>query len=191
MAYPHFLVIIGSTRPQRIGPDVAEWVANIGRKTISATFEIIDLRDWPLPMDDEPGIPAQGSYEQPHTRAWGAKVGGADGYVFVTPQYNWGYPAVLKNAIDHLYAEWRGKPAAIVTYGGHGGGKCAAQLHQVLSGLKMRIAGTMPALTLPPGQVQKNSGEVDAASVFAAHKDIVAATLHELHAMTIATTQSQ
>lgn len=185
MANPHFLVIIGSVRPHRIGPDVAGWVAGIGRATVPATFELVDLRDWPLPMDNEPGIPAQGHYEQPITKAWSAKISGGDGYVFVTPQYNWSFPAPLKNAIDHLYAEWRGKPAAIVSYGGHGGGKCAAQLHQVLSGLKMRLAETMPALTLPPGQVQANPGSIDAASVFATDERVVAAALHELQAMTI------
>lgn len=115
-------------------------------------------------MDEEPGVPAQGGYEQLHTRMWSAKIGGADGYVFVTPQYSWGYPAPLKDAIDHLYAEWRDKPAAVVTHGGHGGGKCAAQLRGVLSGLKVCVAATMPAPTLPAGQVKANPGSIDAAS---------------------------
>lgn len=190
MADPHFLVIIGSVRPQRIGPDVAAWVIEIGREAVPATFELVDLRDWPLPMGDEPGIPAHGGYEQPHTRAWGAKIDSVDGYVFVTPQYNWGYPAALKNAIDHLYAEWRGKPAAIVTYGGHGGGKCAAQLRQVLSGLKMQIADTMPALTLPVGQVQANPGNIDANAVFDADKSSVATALRELLALTVESDQT-
>lgn len=85
-------------------------------------------------MDDEPGIPAMGEYRQAHTRARSRKIAGADGFVFVSPQYNWGYPAPLKNALDHVYREWRGKPAVIVTYGGHGGGKCSAQLLQVIEG---------------------------------------------------------
>lgn len=184
MTDPHYLVIIGSVRPQRIGPDVARWVAAIGRDTVSATFELVDLRDWPLSMSGEPGIPAQGGYEHDQTKAWSAKVAGADGYVFVTPQYNWGYPAPLKNAIDHLYAEWRGKPVAIVTYGGHGGGKCAAQLREVLSGLKMRIADTMPALTLPAGQVQANPGFIDAENAFAGNRGDVAAAVTELRSAT-------
>jgi len=190
MADPHFLVIIGSVRRHRIGPDIAEWVAGVGRKTVPATFELIDLRDWPLPMDGEPGIPAVGRYEQPTTQAWSDKIRGADGYIFVTPQYNWGIPAPLKNAIDHLYTEWRGKPAAIISYGGHGGGKCAAQLQQVLSSLKMRLVDTMPALTLPPGQVQANPGSIDAASAFAADEGIVAAALQDLQVMTTETHQT-
>ena len=181
MSNPRFLVVIGSVRPQRIGPDVARWVANLGMSAAPAGFEVIDLRDWPLPMDDEPGIPAQGDYTQPHTRAWSRKVAGADGVVFVTPQYNWGYPAPLKNAIDHLYAEWLDKPAAIVTYGGHGGGKCAAQLREVLSGLKMRVADTMPALTLPARQIQANSGSIDPDTAFAPDRATIVAALHELY----------
>jgi NAD(P)H-dependent FMN reductase len=177
------LVIVGSVRPNRIGPEIAEWVVEIGRPLI----EIVDLQDWPLPMDDEPGIPAMGVYEQPHTQAWSDKIAMADGFVFVTPQYNWGYPAVLKNAIDHLYAEWRSKPAAIVTYGGHGGGKCAVQLRQVLTGLKMKIAETMPALTLPPGQVEENNGDIDPAVAFAEVKPAVVTALEELGSLLAAT----
>src|ERR1700722_7931287 len=142
------LVIAGSMRPRRIALQIAEWVAEIGRETTKGAFELIDLRDWPLPMDDEPGIPAGGSYEHEHTRAWSRKIAAAPAFVFVTPQYNWGYPAALKNALDHLYTEWAGKPAMIVSYGGHGGEKCAAQLRQVAEGLKLRPVPTMPAITL-------------------------------------------
>jgi NAD(P)H-dependent FMN reductase len=142
------LVIMGSVRAQRHNPVLARWVAAIGQETTGVTFELVDLADWSLPMDDEPAIPATGGYVQPHTQAWSAKIAQAAGFVFVTPQYNWGYPAALKNAIDHCYAEWRDKPLLIVTYGGHGGGKCAAQLVQVAEALKMRVVPTMPALTL-------------------------------------------
>jgi NAD(P)H-dependent FMN reductase len=180
---PLIFIIIGSVRPRRISPAVAAWVAEIGRSAIEATFELVDLRDWHLPMDDEPGIPARSGYSQPHSRAWSDRIATADAFVFVTPQYNWGYPAPLKNAIDHLYAEWRDKPAAIVTYGGHGGGKCAAQLREVLGGLKMRVAETMPALTLPPGQVEDNPGEIDAAAAFAGMKPAVVEAIGELAAL--------
>jgi NAD(P)H-dependent FMN reductase len=143
------LLIMGSTRAGRICPRIAEWVAGIGRSCTPFIYEIIDLANWPLPMDDEPRIPATGVYTQDHTRAWSDKIKSADAVVFVTPQYNWGYPAILKNAIDHLYQEWREKPAAIVTYGGHGGGKCAEQLRQVAGAVKMRVVSTSPGIVLP------------------------------------------
>ncbi len=140
-------VIIGSTRPIRIGRQIAEWVVrNIPLSTVFDS-ELLDLKDWPLPISDEPSIPATGIYAHEHTRAWSRKIAAADGYIFVTPQYNWGYPASLKNALDHLFKEWNGKPAVIVSYGYHGGGKAAAQLRQVLEGLHMRPTNTMPAMT--------------------------------------------
>jgi NAD(P)H-dependent FMN reductase len=119
---PTILVIMGSIRAVRRCPQIADWVIDIAEKSSSLKYELIDLVDWPLPMDDEPAIPETGSYTNSHTLAWSAKVAAADAFVFVTPQYNWGYPAALKNAIDHLYKEWQDKPAVIVTYGGHGGG---------------------------------------------------------------------
>jgi len=163
------LVIAGSVRPQRIAPRVAEWVAEVGRETTGGSFETVDLRDWPLPMDDEPAVPASGDYAGAHTRAWSRRVGAADAFVFVTPQYNWGYPAPLKNALDHLYREWGGKPAMIVTYGGRGGDKCAGQLLQVCEGLHMLPVATAPRLMLPRGRIESNSGEIDPAAEFAAH----------------------
>jgi NAD(P)H-dependent FMN reductase len=146
---PKILVICGSVRPTRICLDTARWVIKVLPREADIELELVDLADWPLPMDDEPGIPARDPYVHEHTRAWSRKVAEAAAYIFVTPQYNWGYPAALKNALDHLYREWATKPAMIVSYGFHGGGKCAAQLREVLEGLHMRPAATRPALTLP------------------------------------------
>jgi NAD(P)H-dependent FMN reductase len=86
----------------------------------------------------------------------------------VTPQFNWGYPAVVKNAIDHLYHEWRNKPAAIVTYGGHGGGKCAEQLRQVAGAVKMRVVPTAPGIWLPEGVIREDA-PFDPGRDFASH----------------------
>jgi NAD(P)H-dependent FMN reductase len=163
------LVIVGSTRARRLCPAIAAWVAKIGRGIISAPIELVDLKDWPLPMDDEPEIPAHGRYTFAHTEAWSRKIAGAGAFVFVTPQYNSGYPAALKNALDHLYKEWSGKTAMIVTYGGHGGGKYAAQLRQVLDGLKMRTVAAMPGFILARERINANDSRIDPASDFAGH----------------------
>ncbi|WP_246088029.1 NADPH-dependent FMN reductase [Nocardioides albertanoniae] len=97
-----------------------------------ATTEIVDLRDLDLPLLDEPKMPALGGYVHEHTKRWSALVDESDAIVLVTPQYNGGYPAPLKNAIDYLYREWHGKPMLVVSYGGRGGGMAAAQLVGVL-----------------------------------------------------------
>jgi len=174
------LVIVGSTRAQRLCSQIAEWVAEIGRAAMAAQFEIVDLRDWPLPMDDEPDIPARGDYTFEHTRAWSRKISEAHGFVFVTPQYNWGYPAPLKNALDHLYKEWSGKPAIIVTYGGHRGSKCARQLRQVLKGLKMRPVATMPGFRLTHDRIKANTGTIDPSVEFGRHRRALQQALAQL-----------
>lgn len=155
--HSNVLLIMGSARAGRVCPTIAEWIADIGRKRTEFCFELIDLTDWTLPLDDEPAIPATGRYAQDHTRAWSAKISSADAVVFVSPQYNWGYPAVLKNAIDHLYREWHEKPAMIVTYGGHGGTKCAEQLKQVAAAVKLRLVRTAPALVLPEAVIREGA----------------------------------
>jgi NAD(P)H-dependent FMN reductase len=176
------LVIGGSVRPRRICPEIAAWVTQVGRQTISASFEVVDLKEWPLPMDDEPEIPATGDYACEHTRAWSEKISEGAAFIFVSPQYNWGYPAPLKNALDHLYREWSGKPAMIVTYGGHGGGKCADQLRQVLDGLKMKTVQTTPGFKLVRERIEANAGVVEPASEFAHHLDILRRAFVELAA---------
>src|ERR1700712_5603892 len=112
--------IPGSTRPRRISRQISEWIMSTSAFPPTVKRELVDLAEWNLPMLDEPGIPAYGQYVHEHTKAWSRAISAYDGFVFVTPQYNWGYPAPLKNAIDYLYAEWQGKPAVIVSYGFHG-----------------------------------------------------------------------
>ncbi|MGC4028799.1 MAG: NADPH-dependent FMN reductase [Steroidobacteraceae bacterium] len=173
------LLIMGSTRAGRKCPQVAAWVESIGHVCPDFACEIVDLASWPLPMDDEPDIPALGHYAQAHTRAWSDKVKTADAVVFVTPQFNWGYPAVLKNAIDHLYYEWRDKPAVIVTYGGHGGTRCARQLRRVAASLKMRVVTTTPALTLPDAVIRQGA-RLDADRDFVASRPAMQRAFIEL-----------
>jgi NAD(P)H-dependent FMN reductase len=155
---PTILLIMGSVRAGRRCPQIADWVISLADKSGQLACEIVDLNEWHLPFGDEPGIPAKGgACTTDHTRAWSAKVAGADGFIIVSPQYNWGYPAALKNALDRLYKEWSEKPLVIVTYGGHGGNKCAAQLRQVAEGLKMRPADTMPAITVARDVIENDT----------------------------------
>jgi len=154
---PNILLIMGSVRAGRRCPQIAAWVISLANKSGQLACDIVDLKDWHLPFGDEPGIPARGAYMHDHTKAWSAKIAGADGFVIVSPQYNWGYPAVLKNALDHLYQEWSGKPLVIVTYGGRGGGKCAEQLRQVATGLNMRPVDTMPAITVAREAIENDT----------------------------------
>jgi NAD(P)H-dependent FMN reductase len=176
---PLVLLIMGSVRAGRTCPRIAHWAAGIGHASTDLAFEVIDLADWLLPMDDEPGLPHAGEYSHAHTQAWSEKVKNAAAVVFVTPQYNWGYPAPLKNAIDHLYNEWRGKPAAIISYGGHGGTKCAKQLRQVGAGVKMRMVAMAPALTLSE-EVIRQRAELDPETDLARYAGGVRKTFEEL-----------
>jgi NAD(P)H-dependent FMN reductase len=131
-------IVIGSTRPTRICPGIAEWIRDAAQEQSSLRYELIDLVEVNLPFLDEPLKAALREYEHEHTRAWSQLVGSYSGFVFVFPQYNWGYPAPLKNALDFLYYEWHDRPATSVTYGTRGGNRAADQFHGVLEGVHMR-----------------------------------------------------
>jgi NAD(P)H-dependent FMN reductase len=166
-----FAVIIGSTRPTRIGHDIADWFVRTVADTPDAQFETIDLREVNLPFMDEPNTPSLGQYQKDYTNKWKALVDSYDGFVFVTAEYNAGYPAPLKNAIDYLSAEWHDKPAAIVSYGWGGGVGAAAQLRQVLERLKMRPTGTSPALTFGADTFNESAQLQDVDKSFAVNVD--------------------
>ena len=173
-------IVIGSVRPSRIGDQIAAWVLGTLDGLSGFRFEIVDLKDWNLPLDDEPNQPKHGGYIQPHTKAWSEKIEQGDGYVFLTPQYNWGYPASLKNALDHLYDEWGSKPALIVSYGHRGGVKAAEQLRQVLNGLHMAPAETDVNLVLSHEMLDADLRLLDPAAAFAAHRRRLAAAFGEM-----------
>src|SRR5207237_2021917 len=97
-------IILGSTRPGRNGEAVAKWVYEVAKKRSDAEFELVDIKDFNLPLLDEPVPPIMGQYSKPHTKRWAAKIGSFDAYVFVTPEYNHGISVALKNAIDLLFA---------------------------------------------------------------------------------------
>jgi NAD(P)H-dependent FMN reductase len=138
MTIPVLQIIIASTRPGRVGPSVAEWIHKRALAHGGFAVELIDLAEVNLPMFDEPKHPRFGEYTHQHTRDWSATISRGDAFVFVIPEYNYGFNAAIKNAIDYLNKEWRHKPVGFVSYGGVAAGTRAAQmLKQVVTTLKM------------------------------------------------------
>ena len=146
-------IILGSTRPGRRGALVAPWVADIaqGHQLVrdgEMAVDVVDLADMGLTMLAEP-VPAMfGAYEHEHTRRWAEVVAGYDAFVFVTAEYNHSIPAALKNAVDHLFAEWNDKAAGIVSYGVNGGVRGAEHLRQILAEVKVATVRTQPSLSV-------------------------------------------
>jgi NAD(P)H-dependent FMN reductase len=141
-------IILGSTRPKRNGEQVARWVFDIATERGDAEFELVDLRDYPLPHLDEPNRPSLGQYVNDHTKGWARKIASFDGFVMVTPEYNHATSGVLKNAIDYLYAEWNNKAVGFVSYGSVGGARAAEQLRLVCGALQMADVRQQVALSM-------------------------------------------
>jgi NAD(P)H-dependent FMN reductase len=128
-------IIIGSTRPGRVGESVSRWVLQVAQERKDVEFELVDIQDFNLPLLDEPVPASMEQYSKPHTKIWSAKIDSFDGYVFVTPEYNHATSGALKNAIDFLYREWNNKAAGFVGYGGLGGTRAVENLRSLTSGL--------------------------------------------------------
>ena len=141
-------IILGSTRPNRNGEQVANWVYDVASRRDDAEFELVDLRDYPLPHLDEPLPPSMGQYQNDHTKQWADKIASFDGFVFVTPEYNHSTSGVLKNAIDYLFAEWNNKAAGFVSYGAVGGARAAEHLRLIAGELQMADVRQQVALSL-------------------------------------------
>lgn len=141
-------IIIGSTRPGRIGEGVAKWVFEKAKVRTDAQFEIVDLKSFDLPLLDEPIPPSMGRYSQPHTKAWAQKVASFDAYVFVTPEYNHAPPAALKNALDFVYGEWNNKAAGFVSYGSAYGARAVEQLRLIMGELQVADVRAQVLLSL-------------------------------------------
>lgn len=131
-------IIICSTRPGRVGPLIAQWFHEIAVQHGQFEAHLIDLAEFNLPVYDEPEHPMLQRYQHQHTRNWAASVNAADAYVFVTPEYNFGPPPSLLNALNYVYKEWNYKPAGMVSYGGVSGGLRSALIEKLtLTTLKM------------------------------------------------------
>lgn len=141
-------IIIGSTRPGRVGANVAQWVHQLAEKREDAHYELVDLQDFNLPLLDEAVPAAQGQYAKEHTRRWAGKIDSFDGYVFVTPEYNHGPSGALKNAIDFIYREWNNKAAGFVGYGSAGGVRAVEQLRLILAEVQIATVRNQVALSL-------------------------------------------
>jgi len=138
-------IIIASTRPGRKGPAIAQWITDVATADARFAVTVLDLATINLPFLDEPEHPRSQKYQHQHTKDWSAAIGGADAFIFVMPEYNHGYVAPLKNALDFLFHEWAHKPVGLVSYGGVAGGTRAVQLLKpVLAGLRMTTAGEVP-----------------------------------------------
>jgi NAD(P)H-dependent FMN reductase len=141
-------IVLGSTRPGRLGEAVARWVLDKAQQRKDAEYVLLDIAEFVLPLLDEPVPPSRGRYSQPHTRRWSEAVAGFDGYVFVTPEYNHGPSGALKNALDFLYTEWNDKAAGFVSYGSTGGVRAVEQLRQVMAELQIADVRSQVALSL-------------------------------------------
>jgi NAD(P)H-dependent FMN reductase len=134
------LVLVGSTREGRYGDKPAHWILGLLRADPRFDAELVDLRDWPLPFFDQPKSPTRitdGNYGNEVANRWAQKVAGADGFVIVAAEYNHGYTAVLKNALDWIFREWNRKPVTFVGYGSVGASRAIEQLREVAVELEM------------------------------------------------------
>lgn len=186
---PTLQIIIASTRPGRVGLPVARWFEARARTNGGFDVEVVDLAEIDLPFVDEPNHPRLRQYTHQHTKDWSARVDAADAFVFVMPEYNYGFNAPLKNAIDFLHQEWSYKPVGLVSYGGVAAGTRAAQMiKQVVTTLKMTPLSE--AVSIPfvasfiddDGQVQANETMESAADSMLAELARVEAALRPLRA---------
>ena len=165
-------VIVGSTRQGRFSEKPAQWIFQHLKKRSGIEARLLDLRDFPMPFFDQPATPAtpgRPAYENEIVQRWTAAIAQSDGFVFVTPEYNYGPPAVLKNAIDWVYPEWNRKAACFVSYGSAGGARSVQQLRQVAIEVQLapiRSSVHIPVETLMAhfqgGDVDKGLAELEA-----------------------------
>ena len=143
-------VIVGSTRQGRFSEKPAQWIFQHLQKRDAIAARLLDLRDFPMPFFDQPMTPAtpgRAPYENEVVKRWTAAIAASDGFVFVTPEYNYGPAAVLKNALDWVYPEWNRKPAAFVSYGTVSGARAVQQLRETL--IELQMASIRPSVHIP------------------------------------------
>ncbi len=151
-------IILGSTRPKRFSEKAGVWITDLAKKVPEFELEVLDLRDYAMPYFDEPTSPSQikvGEYPNEMVNTWGRKIEGGDAYIVVAPEYNHGYSAVLKNAMDYVYAPWNNKAIAFVSYGSVGGGRSVEQLREVSVELQMAPIRSAVHIQAPWGLIDE------------------------------------
>lgn len=174
-------IIVGSTRPNRFSETLVPWVTDAARGTGAFDIEVLDLKDYPMPFYDEPGSPASvknGAYGNEAVRAWAKKIAEADAFLVIAPEYNHGYTAVLKNALDSVYAEWNNKPIGFVAYGSAGGARAVEQLRAVAVELQMAPVRTAVHI-MEPWNLRDEGGKLKAGALDAYARPL-ATTLEQL-----------
>jgi NAD(P)H-dependent FMN reductase len=170
---PKLLIVVVSTRDGRAGIPVASWFADRARKHGGFDVDLADLREVALPLFDEPRHPRLKQYEHSHTKRWSEKVAAADAFVFVTPEYNYGVPPSLINALDFLSAEWAYKAAGFVSYGGVSGGTRAVQMAKLVM-TSLKLVPLPEAVTVPFfNKLIDSAGVFDGAAQEAAAKTML------------------
>lgn len=134
-------IILGSTRDGRVSPQVGEWVKSIADKRGDAEYEIVDIKDYKLPLLGE-ADPGEGAAR------WSQKIAELDGFVFIVQEYNHSLTGALKNALDYCREEWNNKAAGIVSYGSTGGARAAEHLRGICAELSIADVRTHPTLSL-------------------------------------------
>ena len=155
-------VIVASTRANRFAEKPASVILEEAKKRDALDIELVDLRDYPLPFFEEaapPGLQGKDNYPKPAVMKWRAKVVDGDGFIICTPEYNHGYLAVLKNALDYVYFAWSRKAVAFVSWGGAGGTRCVEQLRSVA--IELDMAPTRFAVHIPNPWFIKDISEID------------------------------
>jgi NAD(P)H-dependent FMN reductase len=174
-------IIIGSTRPGRFGDKPAVWINEIAKTVEGVKTEIIDLKDNELPFFNDAISPAyvDGKYANPVVQAWADKIKQYDGYIIIAAEYNHGYTAVLKNALDSVYKEWNNKPVAFVGYGSVGGGRAVEQLRLVA--VELHMASIRNAVHISsPWLLQDKEGKLNEGALDQ-YTDAAKAMLNDLH----------
>jgi NAD(P)H-dependent FMN reductase len=156
-------VIVGSTRQGRFSEKPAQWIfQHLKKRDVDA--RLLDLRDFPMPFFDHPvppGMPGRAPYENEVVRKWTAAIDASDGFIFVTPEYNFGTSAVLKNAIDWVYPEWKRKAAAFVSFGSAGGARAVQQLRETATALQLAPIHSSVHIPVATLMAHFQGGDVD------------------------------